>query len=257
MDGTYPFDEWADIYDDVYSYRTDDVEFYLQRALEIGGPILELGGGTGRVSLAIAQAQIQVVGVDISPLMVELAEQKADQLGIADFSEFFHGDMRSVQLNRKFPLVIMPFRSFQSMLTPEDQRIALLNARSHVAVGGSLIFDTFYPDLELLTDDEGTPFHVRDIPLNEDNKTLVVWGQNKWNHLQQLNECRLIIEIVDSQGLVLSKLFRDFVVRYTFRLEMEYLLELCGFDVESVFGDFQGADISEDGEDIIWIASRN
>ena len=54
-----------------------------------------------------------------------------------------------------------------------------------------------------------------------------------------------------------TKLFRDFVVRYTFRLEMEYLLELCGFDVESVFGDFQGADISEDGEDIIWIANRN
>ena len=164
--------------------------------------------------------------------------------------------MKSVQLNRKFPLVLMPFRSFQSMLTPEDQRLALLNARSHVAAGGSLIFDTFYPDLELLTDDEETPFHVRDVRLNEDKKTLVVWGQNKWDHLLQLNECRLIIETVDNQGVVLGKLYRDFVVRYTFRLEMEYLLELCGFNLESAFGDFQGADVSEDGEDIIWIASR-
>ena len=54
----------------------------------------------------------------------------------------------------------------------------------------------------------------------------------------------------------MRKLFRDFVVRYTFRLEMEYLLELCGFNLEAVFGDFQGAAVSEDAEDTIWIANR-
>ena len=76
-----PYDAWADVYDAVYSYVRDDIPFYLGEALSIGGPVLELGCGTGRVAIPIAQTGVNVVGIDNSDAMLEHARIKADSLG--------------------------------------------------------------------------------------------------------------------------------------------------------------------------------
>jgi 2-polyprenyl-3-methyl-5-hydroxy-6-metoxy-1,4-benzoquinol methylase len=70
----FPYDDWADIYDAVYADLTHDVDFYAAMARESGGPILELGCGTGRISLAIAREGVAVTGVDISPRMIAVAQ---------------------------------------------------------------------------------------------------------------------------------------------------------------------------------------
>ena len=190
---THPFDDWADIYDGVYAYLNHDVPFYVQQAVASGGPVLELGCGTGRVSLAMASAGAEVVGVDISPRMLETARRKADALGVAPRCRFQHGDMGTVSLDQQFSLVVMPFRSFQSMLTVADQRQVLANVRVHLAPGGMLALDMFAPDLSMLADDESVPFHVHDVPQPDIGHTFVVWGQNRWDHVEQTNDARLII----------------------------------------------------------------
>ena len=118
----FPFDDWADIYDAVHADLTHDIDFYVELARESGGPVLELGCGTGRISLAIAREGVAVTGIDISPRMIEVAQEKAAKRGLAERCVFQSGDMATLQLAERFPLVIMPFRSFQSMLTAEEQR---------------------------------------------------------------------------------------------------------------------------------------
>jgi SAM-dependent methyltransferase len=268
-----PYDDWADIYDKVYAYLDYDLSMYVEQATKSGGPILELGCGTGRVSLALASASFDVTGVDISPRMIERAIEKADQRGLSGKTRFIAEDMLDVQIgepdqpptgddsanqaNGEFGMVCFPFRSFQSMLTVEEQREALENAAAHLRPDGLLVLDLFAPEMDQLGNahDEAVPFHVRDVD-QDDGGTIVVWGQNLWDPMSQVNSARLIIEGLDPTGLMLYRIYRDFDLRYTFRYEMEHLLELSGFDVEAVYGDFDGGEVTEQSDDIIFIARK-
>ena len=70
------YDQWADVYDDVYAYLTEDKDFYLQWAKTSVGPVLELGCGTGRITIPVALNGVDIVGIDISPKMIEVAKSK-------------------------------------------------------------------------------------------------------------------------------------------------------------------------------------
>jgi len=251
----FPFDDWADIYDAVHDDLTHDIDFYVELARESGGPVLELGCGTGRISLAIAKEGVAVTGIDISPRMIEVAQAKAAKRGLSERCVFQSGDMAALQLAERFPLVIMPFRSFHSMLTAEEQRQALVGVRAQLTSGGVFAMDTFNPDVNSLAGDEKSrlAYHMKDVE-REDGGTLVIWGQNNWDPVMQVNETRFIIEEVNDEGVVERRLIRDVEQRYTFRYEMEHLLELCGFDLEAVYGDFDGGPVTEESEDLVWVA---
>ena len=141
---TIRFDDWSDVYDAVYAYVRQDLPFYVEEAAASGGPILELGCGTGRVSVAVARAGVDVFGLDSSPEMLEKARLKADTLQNGSGSlTLIRADMRSYELDGRFPLIIVPFRGFLSLLTVEDQTRTLLNAKRHLAPGGRLVFNIF------------------------------------------------------------------------------------------------------------------
>ena len=225
----FPYDDWADIYDAVYADLTHDIDFYVDLARESGGPVLELGCGTGRISLPIAREGIAVTGIDISPRMIAIAHEKATKRGLSERCVFQSGDMATLQLAERFPLVIMPFRSFQSMLTTEEQRQALARVRERLAPGGVFAVDTFNPDASSLVNDETSrlAYHQKDVE-RAGGGTLVVWGQNGWDPVTQVNDVRLIIEEVSDEGVVERRLMRDYEQRYIFRYEMEHLLDCAG-----------------------------
>ena len=115
------YDGWADVYDSIYAYVREDIPFYVEEASRLGGPVLELGCGTGRITLPIAQSGIDIVGLDNSDGMLEVARRKArlleDGNGVVDLHM---ADMRDFSLGRTFPLVIIPFRGFLALLSVED-----------------------------------------------------------------------------------------------------------------------------------------
>ena len=74
---THPYDDWVDLYDQVYSYLAHDISFYIQQSMASGGPVLELGCGTGRVAIPIAEAGIEIVGIDSSQAMLDVARRSA------------------------------------------------------------------------------------------------------------------------------------------------------------------------------------
>ncbi|MBW2161849.1 MAG: class I SAM-dependent methyltransferase [Deltaproteobacteria bacterium] len=109
-------------YDQAYRRRRHDVRFYTGLAVESGGPVLELGAGTGRVALAIAKAGIDVVGIEPMEPMLEQARERLARLSRAarDRVELRKGDVERLRLRRKFPLVIAPFNVWMHLYARED-----------------------------------------------------------------------------------------------------------------------------------------
>ena len=251
------FDSWADIYDWVFAWKRDDIQFYVEQALQSGGPVLELGSGTGRVAIPIAQAGIEVVGLESSAGMLREARRKTgDAQGASHgIPEWVEGDMRDFSLGRKFALVIIPFRGFLSMLSVGEQLDCLQCVRRHLAPGGRLIFDVFVPDLDMLVDDPSTPFYVEDVPHPDSDRRLVIWHHNRFDNHNQINNARTILEEVDAGGEMVRRLYREFQVRYIHRFEAQHLLELAGYRVEELYGDFEHGPFDEDSTDMVWVAS--
>ena len=127
------YDKIARVYDPWSRSVVEDVPFYVEEAVRSGGPVLELGVGTGRIAVPIAAAGIRVVGVDLSAGMLEVARENAALAGAE--LDLRHGDMRDPPVDETFPLVICPFRSLLHMETDEDRPAAphrLVDVERHV-----------------------------------------------------------------------------------------------------------------------------
>lgn len=249
------YDVWADVYDSIYAYVREDIPFYVREASRSGGPVLELGCGTGRVTLPIAQSGINIVGLDNSEAMLERARTKAHLLkdghGCMDLRM---GDMREFSLDRTFPLVIIPFRGFLALLSVEDQVRCLTGIRDHLEPDGRLIFNIFVPDPQMLVEDEDAAFHLRDVTDPDTGRTSVVWQQTRVDTFNQVLSVRLIVDEIDQEGAVGKRFYRDYQIRYAHRIEILHLLERCGFEVVDLYGDFDYSPFDEDSGEMVWVA---
>lgn len=244
------FDAWAGVYDAVYSYVTDDIPFYVDEALRCGGPVLELGCGTGRVTLPIARAGVDVTGLDSSRGMLDAARRKGGDTPVT----LLHGDMRDFSLGRRFALVIIPFRGFLSLLTVEDQVSALDCIRHHLLPGGRLVFNVFQPDLNMLVQPGDGAYHLRDVNDPESGRRLVIWHQSSCDNYNQVVHARLIVDELDESGTAVGRFYRDFRLRYAHRWELHHLLTNSGYEIVDLYGDFDRTPFDEDSEEMVWTA---
>src|SRR3954453_17196005 len=124
------YDNIARLYDPWSRSVVEDISFYIEEATRSGGPVLELGVGTGRIAVPVAAAGIGVVGVDTSAGVLGGARERAG-VGAAEGGglapvEVVHrqGDMPDPPVEGEFPLVAIPFRSLLHMETEDDRRTA-------------------------------------------------------------------------------------------------------------------------------------
>jgi SAM-dependent methyltransferase len=120
-----------------------DIPFYLDYATASPGPILELACGTGRLTLPLAGAGHEIWALEYSTAMIRILELKKNHLppGAAGKIHLIHGDMTRFQLNRQFPLILLPARSFQLLLDEEKERACLRSIHSHLSESGCFIID--------------------------------------------------------------------------------------------------------------------
>src|ERR1051325_1641285 len=125
----------APLYDlDPADITKDDIPFYLKKAAASGGKILELGCGTGRVTLALAQAGHDVCGLDLSDDMLAQLRMKLSRLPerVRARVTLVHGSMANFALERKFDLIIAPYRAFQALTEQADQKSCLGCIKTHL-----------------------------------------------------------------------------------------------------------------------------
>jgi len=250
-----------EFYDHVIPYATrPDVGFYVEAAAEFGGPVLELGCGTGRVAIPTARSGIEVAGLDASAGMLGTLRRRlqAEPPDVRSRVSLHHGDMRRFDLGVVFRLVTIPFRPFQHLVTLEDQLACLAAIRRHLEPDGHLVFDVFNPSIHNLAKtadgaetDEEPPFTL------PDGRTVVRRHRMLERDLiRQVNTGELVYYVKHPDGRE-ERLVHAFRMRCIFRFEAEHLLERAGFTVEHVYSDF---DRSPYGArypgDLIFVARR-
>lgn len=145
MSRTYPIGQGlpeyanAEEYDEENTWGPSD-DFYLELAKTTGGPVLDVGCGTGGLVRAITQAGIEAAGLDVTPAMIERARMLSDEAGLD--IEWSVDDARTIDLGRKFKLIYMTGHAFQHLLTDDDIHAFFERAREHLLDDGTLAFET-------------------------------------------------------------------------------------------------------------------
>jgi SAM-dependent methyltransferase len=253
----------VDLYDRMYSQKlpgspvAGDVNFYIQAAKKTGGPILELGVGTGRVALPMANAGLKVTGLDTSSAMLRLLKRKITAFPPREPVRLVRANMARFSLGRRFPLVIIPFRAFQHLLTPEAQRSCLTCVRRHLAAGGKFILDIFDPLLgACVPERKSAGWANLRIPDPDRHRKITVTTVHRRNDpLRQVLKEKWVFTVRGRAGGFIRRATREVELRWTYRYEMKYLLELAGFKVLACYGDFRGGP-PRYGAEQIWVATR-
>jgi SAM-dependent methyltransferase len=211
----------------------EDIGFYVDEAVASGGPVVELGVGTGRIAIPTAAAGIHVIGVDSSPGMLEVCAAQARDAGVAERLDLRLGDLRRPPVDERVPLVTSPFRAFLHLATDDDRVAALAAVRELLREGGRLVFDVFRPSLDDIEETDGR-WIEREPGIDE---------RADWDLVTQT----LTLSVRGPGGASTLQLAWLEPERW------QVLLAEAGFDVDACYGWFDRRPY-RGGEDTIWIA---
>lgn len=251
----------AQYYDEAYAAKAElvDRNFYLDLAKRIGGPVLELACGTGRILLPIAREGISIHGVDISAPMLNVLRQKLQRepKDVRELVSVSEGDMRTFRSKREYPLILIPFRPLQHMYTVEDQVAALKTAAFHLERDGVLAFNVFFPKFDLLESGMG------------EEKLELEWEVESEPGKVMRRFCRK--ESVDkiNQNFTATFIYRTYragklIQEETEPLKMSYytyphlraLFLLTGLEIVEEYGSFDGAPLDNEAQEMIFLLKQ-
>lgn len=252
-----------ELYAQLYDVRVPDwegeLDFY-QTTLG-GSPLkdygtLEIACGTGRIAVRLAQAGLEVTGLDISPELLAMAQRKSAGLPHVNW---VLGDMRNFQLGRQFGHVISPGHSFQFMTTPNEQVACLERVKDHLIPNGLAIIHIDYQDFNWLASllDQKEPVYEKSALLTHPTTGEKFRRSFAWTFEPSTQTATVTThwEQIDQNGDVL-KVWKMKPARLhcIFPFEMEHLLKRAGFAVEAVYGDFFKSALTDASEQMIWLA---
>ncbi len=238
----------------------DDIEFYIQETQNEGSPVLELGCGTGRVLIPIAESGLDIFGLEPSSDMLELAKENVSKLSneVQERINLVAGDMRNFSLNNRFNTILIPYRAFHHILTPEDQRKSLLCINEHLLDNGLLIIHNGDPSLDELVSASGggtTVKKIQELNHPETGNRVILWGGRKCDLETQISEWHYTYEEISKSGETISRIHNVDKTRHIYKNEMQYLLELCGYQIQELYGNFHRGSYLYGGEQI-WLARK-
>ncbi len=237
------------LYHTHHSLEAGDLPFWLDWAHRQAGPILELGCGTGRVLLPLAEARHTIYGLDHDPDMLEFLRVSVPD-SIKNRVILIRGDLRNYCLSIRFPFILMPCNTY-STLSLEDRRTVLARARLHIAERGVFIFSMPNPVLleELSPEGESEnetsfshPITANPVQVSSQWKRVILGVQFYWHYDHLLPDGR--------------------VERYTFSSTHHFqdvdqiLLDIegAGLDIVQTCGDFDGSPFDLDSPHMIIVS---
>ena len=252
--GTYT--DYAEYYDLDHDTQID-IAFYLNYARRCGSPVLELACGTGRVLIPLAEAGFEMYGIDLSENMLAHCRRKVAERGLDDRVHLALADMATYDLPRKdIALAYVPVRSFMHLHAQEDQLACLRCTYKHLRPGGVFIVDVYAPNFRLLAQEPEQPFALRRESVLPGGGRLVRSDRFVRNDLvAQVQHYEIRFEEYDPGGALVRERTLPLTTRYTFRYELQLLLERVGFERIDVYRDYDQNSYDGTGE-IIAVARR-
>ncbi len=244
----------ARYYDSEHVDKTEDLSLYSELAEEHGDPVLIVGSGTGRVALHLAQEGHSVHGIEIEAAMLDRARHKVEALPhLRDQITFHHGDALKVPLDGRFGLGIIPYNTLMHFHDQEAQRALLKRLRGWIPAGGALVIDLpnageafAAPDTEAVT--------LERTFLEQDTGHLVMQQSvSSLDRTEQLMQVTWLYDEIGDEG-ELTRTVVPVLIRYFFYAEIKLLLEVCGFEIDEVFGDFDRSPFEDGAPRMILVA---
>jgi SAM-dependent methyltransferase len=225
---------FADRYEEWSAAMTEDVAFYVclaREAAEMGGPIVELAVGNGRVAVPVAQATGgPVVGIDLSPAMLRQARANADAAGV-DLA-LVESDMRDLTLDEPAALIYCPFRALLHLPTWADRRRVFERVAASLRPGGRFAWNAFAFDHHAAVRYDGA-HHDAPVP----HTTRYAVGDNR------------VDLTLDSGGT--SSLW------WATKNEWLGLIDVAGLTLEALYGGFDGEPHTDESREYVFVARRS
>lgn len=225
----------AVVYDFIHSRRTGDIAFYISQMTGNGKRVLELGCGTGRLTIPLALAEFDVTGIDISENMLAHAREMAAQKGAN--IDWVHGDVRDFDLGKRFDAVLFPANSISHLLDNESVESCLACVKKHLTEEGIFIFQAFTPGLHLLIRDPNKRYPVAEYEDPKGRGRVIVTESNIYDNALQINNITWYHKYEDTQEEIAKLL----PLRMYFPQELDSLLRHNGFEIVAKYGDFDGS----------------
>ena len=216
---------------DSRKHWTDDIAFWQRQTNRQKGKILELGCGTGRITIPIAQEGKKISGLEFNDSMIESAKIKASKHKVK--IDFYLADMRYFSLNDRFDLIILPYNTIFHLVSLQDFQCCISCVKNHLTPKGKFIVDAWIPNMEKLARkmDDFQELEKYYDPIT--SELIVLMTRSNYDQVDQIDLCEFIFKHND---IVKSKVEQPF--RIYFPKELEALLILNGFEIESIFGDY-------------------
>lgn len=249
------FDAFARFYDLDTAEAMDDLEFWVQLARRTGGPVLEIGSGTGRVAIALAEAGFSVLGVDISPAMLAVAREKVVAGGLDDRVTLVQGDALALRLDRRFPLALVALNSFGHFAGPGEPEQLIERLSEHLDPGGLLALDLTNPLNGAFGETNGQLLHEYTRPGPVPGwQTLKLRSQTQ-DEVAQRVDVTCIYDEVSPEGEV-RRTLASFALRYFYPNELRLLFERAGLSVEALYGSYELDPLTDESTRLIVIGRK-
>ncbi len=243
------YDRIAHLYD-TYVQWEFDIPFLLKEARKADGPVLELTAGTGRVSLPLLRAGIDLTCVDSSAAMLEVFREKLRDENLS--AELICADMCRLALGRQFALIFIPFHSFAEITDPTEQRQALQAIRAHLSPTGRFLCTLHNPPacLKWVT---GRKRKLGDFPLPE-GRLLALSAVENYDATSGCVLGTQFYEVRDYGGGIVATMAVNLHFRLYAYHEFQLLAEAAGFVPVHLYGDYSCASFEpETSPFMIWV----
>lgn len=223
--------------------------FYRPLAARIGGPVLDLACGTGRLAIPLAEDGHVVVGIDASARMLRAAREKARAAGVR--LELAECDMRSLDLDRRFPLIIVPCNSLAHLVDGDEIVDVLERIARHLSPGGVLAFDVVNPRIAHL--DRSRPRDGDADILVERSGVTVREDVLAYDAVSQVRVVRWHVSAGSGPG----ERTEAMRLRVFFPQELPVLLSAAGLELVARYGDYAGGPLTAESVTQACLARRS
>jgi SAM-dependent methyltransferase len=244
------------LYDSYATGLNGDVEFHVSYSLDAAGPVMEMGCGTGRLLIPIAQEGVDIIGVDGEPSMLEIAERKLALANPSGQVQLIKGDLQTYRAEVRCKLILVAYRTFLHLTEPGLMRRSLEMMHTNLDEDGLAIISFFDPSLEFIDEYLG-PLESSPVKIVQTFAHPTTGGPVVMSNRRSVDpETQLVVteSIFEEEGGEITTV--PLTLRYLFRPEMESLLALCGFEVEALYGDFFRGPYHYGGEQI-WVVRKS
>jgi SAM-dependent methyltransferase len=242
------------LYDILFDQLDFDLAYWTEVGQEAGGPVLELGCGTGRVLLPLRAAGIDADGLDASRLMIGRLRWKARQRGI-DVRTVV-ADMRNFKMPRRYERIFCAFNGFAHCETTEDQIAAIRCCRKHLKPEGALILHMSYPGPKYWLEPDADPVFEAEAKDPATGRMIQLWDHRAKDPVAQVQRSRVEYRELDEKGVVVKAHAFSTSQRWVYRFELELLFLAAGFTRWTIYGGFDGKPVQNPEDQMIAWAWR-